>query len=164
MLPSYFSLCVILSEAKKPGFRKRVQQNSNSKAYFVYIMSNLARTLYTGVTNNLERRSNEHKTGAIPGFTKRYKIDRLVYFQETNDITEAIAAEKYHADFIVFGPVFATPGKTAVGLEPLREVASRVRIPVLAIGGVTAAIAEEILNAGAAGIAGIRIFQAQQTR
>jgi putative endonuclease len=89
-----FGPCVILSEAKKPGFRKRVQQNSNSKAYFVYIMSNLARTLYTGVTNNLERRSNEHKTGAIPGFTKLYKIDRLVYFQETNDIAEAIAAEK----------------------------------------------------------------------
>ena len=57
-------------------------------------MSNLARTLYTGVTNDLERRANEHKTGAIPGFTKRYKIDRLVYFQETNDIAEAIAAEK----------------------------------------------------------------------
>ena len=86
--------CVILSEAKKPRFRKLVQKNSNSKTYYVYIMSNLARTLYTGVTNNLERRANEHKTGAIPGFTKRYKIDRLVYFQETNEIAEAIAAEK----------------------------------------------------------------------
>ena len=82
----------------------------------------------------------------------------------THTLEEALQAEAAHADFIVFGPVFATPGKTAVGLEPLREVASRVRIPVLAIGGVTAAIAEEILNAGAAGIAGIRIFQAQQTR
>ena len=71
-----------------------MQKNSNSKNYYVYIMSNLARTLYTGVTNDLERRANEHKTGAISGFTKRYKIDRLVYFQETNDITEAIAAEK----------------------------------------------------------------------
>ena len=71
-----------------------MQKQSNSKTYFVYIMSNLARTLYTGVTNDLERRANEHKTGAIPGFTKRYKIDRLVYFQETNDIAEAIAAEK----------------------------------------------------------------------
>ena len=71
-----------------------MQKKSNSKTYFVYIMSNLARTLYTGVTNDLERRANEHKTGAIPGFTKRYKIDRLVYFQETNDIAEAIAAEK----------------------------------------------------------------------
>ena len=71
-----------------------MQKKSNRKTYDVYIMSNLARTLYTGVTNDLERRANEHKTGAIPGFTKRYKIDRLVYFQETNDIAEAIAAEK----------------------------------------------------------------------
>jgi putative endonuclease len=71
-----------------------VQKKSNSKTYFVYIMSNLARTLYTGVTTDLERRASEHKAGAIPGFTKRYKIDRLVYFQETNEIAEAIAAEK----------------------------------------------------------------------
>ena len=64
------------------------------KTYFVYIMSSLSRTLYTGVTNDLERRANEHKTGVGPGFTRRYKIDRLVYFQETDDIGEAIAAEK----------------------------------------------------------------------
>ena len=57
-------------------------------------MSSPSRTLYTGVTNDLERRVNEHKTGAVTGFTKRYKIDRLVYFQETKDIGEAIAAEK----------------------------------------------------------------------
>ena len=57
-------------------------------------MSSLSRTLYTGVTNDLERRVNEHKSGAAPGFTKRYKIDRLVYFQETYDIGAAIAAEK----------------------------------------------------------------------
>jgi putative endonuclease len=57
-------------------------------------MSSPSRTLYTGVTNNLERRVNEHKSGAVPGFTKRYKVDRLVYFQVTNDIGAAIAAEK----------------------------------------------------------------------
>ena len=64
------------------------------KTYYVYIMSSLSRTLYTGVTNNLERRVNEHKSGAVSGFTKRYKVNRLVYFQETNDIGGAIAAEK----------------------------------------------------------------------
>ena len=64
------------------------------KTYYVYIMSSLSRTLYTGVTNDLERRANEHKSGAVAGFTKRYKIDRLVYFLETDDIGEAIAAEK----------------------------------------------------------------------
>jgi putative endonuclease len=57
-------------------------------------MSSLSRTLYTGVTKNLERRVNEHKSGAVSGFTKRYKVDRLVYFQETYDIAAAIAAEK----------------------------------------------------------------------
>jgi putative endonuclease len=46
------------------------------------------------VTNDLERRVNEHKSGAVPGFTKRYRIDRLVYFQETSDVGAAIAAEK----------------------------------------------------------------------
>jgi putative endonuclease len=57
-------------------------------------MSSPSRTLYTGVTKDLERRVHEHKSGAVPGFTKRYKIDRLVYFQETNDIGAAIAVEK----------------------------------------------------------------------
>ena len=46
------------------------------------------------MTNDLERRVNEHKSGAVSGFTKRYKIDRLVYFQETSDVEAAIAAEK----------------------------------------------------------------------
>ena len=63
-------------------------------------MSSPSRTLYTGVTNDLERRVNEHKSGAVPGFTKRYRIDRLVYFQETNDVLAAIAAEKQIKGFI----------------------------------------------------------------
>jgi putative endonuclease len=50
--------------------------------------------LYAGVTNHLERRVNEHKSGVFDGFTKRYRITRLVYFQETNDIGAAITAEK----------------------------------------------------------------------
>ena len=69
-------------------------KKSSSRHYYVYIMSSLSRTLYTGMTNNLERRVNEHKSGAVSGFTKRYKIDRLVYFQETSDVAAAIAAEK----------------------------------------------------------------------
>ena len=71
-----------------------MRKTSNGKRYYVYIMSSPSRTLYTGVTNDLERRVNEHKSGAVPGFTKRYRIDRLVYFQETNDVVAAIAAEK----------------------------------------------------------------------
>ena len=74
-------------------------------------------------------------------------------------LEEAIAAESAGVDFIVFGPIFETPGKTAVGLEPLRKVAASVKIPVLAIGGIKLEGAGDVLAAGAAGVAGIRIFQ-----
>jgi thiamine-phosphate pyrophosphorylase len=77
----------------------------------------------------------------------------------THTIKEAVEAEKANADFVVFGPIFNSPGKTAVGLEPLKEVSASVKIPVLAIGGITASNTEEVLRAGAAGIAGIRLFQ-----
>ena len=62
--------------------------------YYVYIMSSLSRTLYTGVTNNLERRVREHR-GAPPGsFAARYHINRLAYFEELRDVRLAIAREK----------------------------------------------------------------------
>ena len=64
------------------------------KQYYVYIMTNRSRTLYTGVTNNLRRRVFEHKHHLIDGFTKKYNITKLVYYEETNDIKEAIAREK----------------------------------------------------------------------
>ena len=64
------------------------------RTYYVYIMTNRSGTLYTGVTNDLVRRISEHKTALSPGFTKRYRIDRLVYFEETNDIHAALAREK----------------------------------------------------------------------
>jgi GIY-YIG catalytic domain len=51
------------------------------KAYFVYILAGKFRSLYTGVTNNLERRVLEHKRKLIPGFTSKYNINRLVYFE-----------------------------------------------------------------------------------
>ena len=56
--------------------------------YFVYIMTNVSRTLYTGVTNNLVRRVYEHKNKIIPGFTSRYNITELVYFEETSDVRQ----------------------------------------------------------------------------
>ncbi len=62
--------------------------------YFVYILTNRSGTLYVGVTNNLLRRVYEHKHKLIPGFTKRYKIDRLVYYEHTPDVRAAIAREK----------------------------------------------------------------------
>jgi len=62
--------------------------------FYVYIMSNRSKTLYTGVTNNLERRVCEHKEKMVPGFTAKYNITKLVYYEETPDINVAIAREK----------------------------------------------------------------------
>lgn len=64
------------------------------KHYYVYIMTNKSGTLYTGVTNNLQRRVYEHKQKLVSGFTKKYKIGRLVYFEETSNVDAAIQREK----------------------------------------------------------------------
>ena len=64
------------------------------KTYFVYIMTNRSKTLYTGVTNNLVRRVREHKTGTGSRFAAKYKLDRLVYFERFEDIHNAIEREK----------------------------------------------------------------------
>jgi putative endonuclease len=63
--------------------------------YFVYIMTNQHHTvLYTGVTNDLVRRTFEHREKTNPGFTSRYNVDKLVFFEETSDVLAAIAREK----------------------------------------------------------------------
>jgi len=64
------------------------------KKYYIYIVSSLSGTLYTGVTSNIEQRVYQHKHKLIKGFTKKYNVDRLVYFEETTDINAAIAREK----------------------------------------------------------------------
>lgn len=64
------------------------------RASYVYIMASRSRTLYTGVTNNLERRVLEHKRHLAPGFTSRYRIERLVYFETWGRIRDAIGREK----------------------------------------------------------------------
>lgn len=67
----------------------------NYRSYFVYILASRRNgTLYVGVTNNLLRRVYEHKTDFNEGFTKKYGVHRLVYFEETNDISQAILREK----------------------------------------------------------------------
>ncbi len=80
-----------------------------------------------------------------------------------HSLDAARAAERDGADYIVFGPVFATPSKAefgaSQGIETLRSVCGAVGIPVLAIGGVTSANASSCIAAGAAGIAAIRLFQ-----
>lgn len=64
------------------------------KKYYVYIMASKSRVLYTGVTNNLERRVDEHKNKLVEGFTSKYNVNRLVYFEETNDVNAALNREK----------------------------------------------------------------------
>lgn len=62
--------------------------------YYIYILASHSGTLYIGVTNNLERRILEHKEGSIEGFTKKYGCNRLVYYEEYDDINFAISREK----------------------------------------------------------------------
>ena len=63
--------------------------------YYVYITTNITDTvIYIGVTNNLPRRIYEHKNGLVEGFSKKYKTNKLVYYETTNDINSAITREK----------------------------------------------------------------------
>ncbi len=62
--------------------------------YYVYLLTNRSGTLYTGVTNDIQRRMYEHKNKLVEGFTKRYNIDMLVYYEVTSDIGEALTREK----------------------------------------------------------------------
>jgi len=64
------------------------------KTYFVYIMPNRSQTLYTGVTGNLVSRVCKHRLGIGCRFTAKYKIDRRVYFQRSEDIRNAIEREE----------------------------------------------------------------------
>ena len=64
------------------------------KTYYVYIMTNKSRTLYTGVTNDLTRRVYEHKHKLVPGFTAKYNITYLVYYEDFQNINAAITREK----------------------------------------------------------------------
>jgi putative endonuclease len=66
-----------------------------NEQYFVYILTNAHNTvLYTGITNDLMRRVYEHREKLIPGFTKRYNVSKLVFYEANDDVGESIAREK----------------------------------------------------------------------
>ena len=72
-----------------------VRENLVDKQYYVYIMTNTHNTvLYTGMTNDLQRRAYEHRTGQGSGFTSRYNAKKLVWYQVCEDVNSAIAREK----------------------------------------------------------------------
>ena len=78
--------------------------NLENRTFYVYILTNdLHSVFYIGVTNNLERRVFEHKNKLIDGFTKKYNLTYLVYFEDCNDIRVAITREKqlknWHRDW-----------------------------------------------------------------
>jgi putative endonuclease len=86
-------LVVILSAAKNQR-EAMPNRRGDQRHYFVYLMSNRTHTLYIGMTNDLVRRVFEHKHKLLKGFTARYSLDRLVYFEETTEVHEAITREK----------------------------------------------------------------------
>ncbi len=69
-------------------------QDIFKKNYTVYILTNKSHTLYIGVTNNLKRRLFEHRNKLVEGFTKKYNIEKLIFYQIFENITEAIEYEK----------------------------------------------------------------------
>jgi putative endonuclease len=83
------------------------------KEYFVYIMTNKSKTLYTGVTNNLMRRVYEHKKKLVRGFTSKYNIHVLVYYESTSNVYAALAREKQ-----IKGWLRATPPRLVGRLAP----------------------------------------------
>jgi putative endonuclease len=64
------------------------------KQYYVYIMTNRSGTLYVGVTNNIKKRIYQHKNKLVEGFTKKYNIDMLIYYETFSDVRSAISREK----------------------------------------------------------------------
>jgi len=64
------------------------------KSYYIYILTNKSNTLYIGVTNNLRKRLWEHKNKLVEGFSKKYSLDTLIYFEEYQNISQVIVREK----------------------------------------------------------------------
>lgn len=68
---------------------------SRERRYFVYVLTNRSRkVMYIGMTNDLARRLDEHRHHVVPGFTAKYRVKTLVYFEETSDVLAALEREK----------------------------------------------------------------------
>jgi thiamine-phosphate pyrophosphorylase len=103
-------------------------------------------------------------TQSLPARVVRELVPRdFLVGGSCHSLEETLSAESAGADYVLLGPIFATPSKLPygppLGLAKLREVAARVKIPLLALGGMTVERVRACLEAGATGIAGISIFQ-----
>jgi len=106
---------------------------------------------------------------SIPPKAARAVVDKLslpglfLVGVSCHSLEQALAAEIAGADYILLGPIFPTPSKLAygppLGVEKLRDVTASVKVPVLALGGIGVEQVKSCLAAGAAGIAGVRVFQ-----
>jgi putative endonuclease len=85
--------------------------------YWVYILASRSRVLYTGVTNDLARRVKEHKQSLIPGFTKQYRVTRLVHFEQFGDIRDAIAREKQIKGWVRARKIELIEARNRIGLS-----------------------------------------------
>jgi putative endonuclease len=93
------------------------------KTYWVYILSNESKMLYTGVTNDLVRRVTQHKAKQVPGFAQRYNLTRLVYFEQSPQVVAAIRREKQ-----IKGWLRAKKVALVKSLNPAwRDLASKLR-------------------------------------
>jgi len=87
--------CEALAEAIQNRTNNRIRKMQEQKQYYIYIITNFENgTLYTGVTNNLIRRIYEHKNKVVDGFTKKYDLDKLVYYETIDNVEQAILREK----------------------------------------------------------------------
>ena len=86
---------VISNECEKSLNLKNDRIQMTEKAYYVYILTNWNnKVMYVGITNNLERRIYEHKEKVVKGFTEKYNVNKLVFYEQTSDIAEALNREK----------------------------------------------------------------------
>ncbi|NPA58099.1 MAG: thiamine phosphate synthase [Aquificae bacterium] len=98
-------------------------------------------------------------SNGLPVEAVKRKFPDLIVGKSCHTVEEAVRAEQEGADYITYSPIFSTPNKgKPVGLEGLREVVEKVSLPVYALGGITEERVKEVLEAGAYGVAGIRLF------
>jgi putative endonuclease len=92
-----------------------------SRTFFVYIMSSLGRVIYVGVTGDLDRRVFEHKHGTVPGFTSRYRVDRLVYVEAREKEIKGWRREKKVAMIVKKNPTWADLAEASTAAKKERK-------------------------------------------